>query len=82
MRSMFMTRWNIATEGERAFLRAMAESKAEPVSRAVIAERLGVESTDLSMARSSLIYKGIIESAGRGLLRFTIPGFDAFVLEQ
>ncbi|GGF45065.1 hypothetical protein GCM10010922_20960 [Microbacterium sorbitolivorans] len=82
MRSMFLTRWNIATTSERAFLRAMAEAEGEFVSRAAIAERLGVESTDLSMARSSLIYKGIIEPAGRGQLRFTIPGFDAFVLDQ
>ncbi|MDT2006712.1 hypothetical protein FXW78_22705 [Rhodococcus opacus] len=31
------------------------------------------------MARQSLIDKGLVEAAGRGRLRFTMPGFASFV---
>lgn len=82
MGSMFRTRWAVATERERTVLRTMARLSGDVVERAAVAAEMQVESEDLGMVRRSLIQKGIIESAGRGLLRFTIPGFDAFVLEQ
>lgn len=79
MTSMFLARWEVATEYERRLLRAMSESGEEVVARYDIADRMGVNSRELSVARASLISKGIIESAGHGTLRFTIPGFDRFV---
>lgn len=82
MGSMFRTRWAVATERERTVLRTMARLPGDVVERAAIAVEMQVDSEDLGMVRRSLIQKGIIEPAGRGLLRFTIPGFDAFVLEQ
>lgn len=82
MGSMFRTRWAVATERERTVLRTMARLPGDVVERAAIAAEMQVDSEDLGMVRRSLIQKGIIEPAGRGLLRFTIPGFDAFVLEQ
>ncbi|HLT66223.1 MAG TPA: ATP-binding protein [Microbacterium sp.] len=82
MGSMFRTRWEVATDHERSVLRAMADIDGERVERGELAARLGVASDDLGMVRRSLIQKGIIEPAGRGLLRFTIPGFDDFVREQ
>lgn len=82
MGSMFRTRWAVATERERTVLRTMARLPGDIVERASIAAAMQVDSEDLGMVRRSLIQKGIIEPAGRGMLRFTIPGFDAFVLEQ
>ena len=38
-----------------------------------------MSSNDLSEPRRSLLDKGLVESADRGTLRFTVPGFAAFV---
>ena len=80
--SLFDARWSVATETERAFLVAMAGLDGPIVRRGAIAEALGVSTEALGMVRRNLINKGIVEDAGRGLLRFTIPGFDRFVLAQ
>ena len=44
-----------------------------------ISTALGVQAWQWSMARQLLIDKGVIEPVGRGRLRFTMPGFAAFV---
>lgn len=80
--SLFAARWTVATDSERAFLRAMASLPGPIVRRGAIAERLGVPTEALGMARRNLLNKGIVEEAGHGLLRFTAPGFDEFVLAQ
>ncbi|GAA1971250.1 ATP-binding protein [Nocardioides panacihumi] len=80
--SIFEARWAVATGSERAFLHAMAEVGGPVVRRREIAERLSTTTEALSMVRRNLIVKGIIEEAGYGRLRFTIPGFEEFVLGQ
>lgn len=80
--TMFHTRWDVASPAERAFLRAMAEVDEPVVHRRDLADRLGVTSDELSVPRRSLITKGIIEAAGHGKMRFTIPGFGAFVRDR
>lgn len=80
--SIFEARWAVATGSERSFLRAMAEVGSPVVRRGEIAERLQTSTEALSMVRRNLITKGIIEEAGYGRLRFTIPGFETFVLDQ
>jgi hypothetical protein len=80
--SLFDARWSVATDAERAFLIAMAGLDGPIVRRGAIAEALGVPTEALGMVRRNLINKGIVEDAGRGLLRFTVPGFDGFVLAQ
>lgn len=80
--SLFDARWSVATEAERSFLVAMAGLDGPIVRRGAIAEALGVPTEALGMVRRNLINKGIVEDAGRGLLRFTVPGFDRFVLAQ
>jgi hypothetical protein len=77
--SMFDARWSVTTPAERAFLRAMAGLGDDEIRRRAIAEALGVATTALSIPRQNLINKGVIEDAGRGLLRFTVPGFAAYV---
>lgn len=79
MAGMFRARWSRATVAERRILSVMAELGGETIRRADAAERLGVHSNDLSVARRGLIDKGIVEPAGRGALRFTTPGFAEFV---
>jgi hypothetical protein len=77
--SLFDARWSVATEAERAFLVAMAGLEGPIVRRGAIAESLGVPTEALGMARRNLINKGVVEDAGHGLLRFTVPGFAAYV---
>ena len=80
--TMFRARWSKAAAGERRLLVALAEltdDRETPVRRAAIAERMGVSSNDLSVPRRSLLDKGLVESGDRGTLRFTVPGFAAFV---
>lgn len=80
--TMFRARWAKASPGERRLLTAMAalSGPAEaPVRRGEVAEKMAVSSNDLSVPRRSLLDKGLIEVAARGTLRFTVPGFAAFV---
>jgi hypothetical protein len=79
--TMFRARWAKASPGEQRLLTAMAGAGAgdKPVSRAVLAAHLRVLSSDLSVPRRRLIDKGLVERAGRGHLRFTTPGFAAFI---
>jgi hypothetical protein len=83
--TMFRARWAKASAGERQLLVALAELTDEhesPVRRAAIATRMGVSSNDLSEPRRSLLDKGLVEAAERGTLRFTVPGFAAFVRDE
>jgi len=84
LQGLFRARWNKSTEAEQKFMTAMAAAAAGagPAERGVIAALLGRESRAVSMARASLIDKGFIAPTGRGLLEFTIPGFEIFVRRQ
>lgn len=77
--AMFRARWGTATPMEREFIAAMANHPDERVPRADIASIMGRTTAAISVVRNRLIDRGIIEPAGHGLLRFTIPGFDAYV---
>jgi hypothetical protein len=77
--AMFRARWGKASPGEQRLLAAMARLGNGPVRRADLAAELGVNSDELSVQRRRLIDKGLIETAGYGRLRFTTPGFAAFV---
>lgn len=78
---MFRGRWAKATPVEKAVIVAIAETAdADGVATTgAISALLGVQARQWSMARQSLVDKGMIEAAGRGLLRFTMPGFAAYV---
>lgn len=79
---MYEARWQAASPAERKFLVAMAEAGESVVARGDVASAMGVPSEHLSVPRDRLIDKGIIEQAGRGLLRFTLPGFGDYVAAQ
>ena len=86
LETMFRARWAKAAPGERRVLVAMAGlmeaadgGADDAVRRGEVAGVMGVSTNDLSVARRSLLDKGLIEVAARGMLRFTVPGFAAFV---
>ncbi|WP_018118422.1 hypothetical protein [Corynebacterium mastitidis] len=47
--------------------------------RGHIAQELGIRTTDLSMARRSLMDKGLVDAPQHGFFEFTAPGFAEFV---
>ncbi|MDR1189266.1 MAG: ATP-binding protein [Bifidobacteriaceae bacterium] len=61
------------SEADRRFLIAMAHQGAEPVRIASIMAGLGATRDHVNKYRSRLIAAEVVEPAGRGLLRFTIP---------
>lgn len=77
--SMFRSRWVQVTPAEAKVLTAMSRLGDAAASRREIATQMGVDTTAISMARRSLMDKGLIESAGHGKLRFTAPGFADFI---
>ncbi|WP_028924376.1 ATP-binding protein [Pseudonocardia acaciae] len=81
----FGSRYERATPGEREYLRAMAElvsGRDEPVGTANVAEHLARKPSSLSPARDSLLKKGLVFSAQRGHIAFTVPHFGRYLLAQ
>src|SRR2546429_4767756 len=79
----FGSRYERATPAEREYLRAMAEmtaGKDEGAGTPDIAVYLGRKPSSLSPARDNLIKKGLIYSAERGRIAFTVPHFGRFLL--
>ncbi|MGH3621008.1 MAG: AAA family ATPase [Sciscionella sp.] len=79
----FGSRYERATPAEREYLRAMAElteGKDVPTGTADLAGYLGRKPSSLSPARDSLIKKGLVYSAERGQIAFTVPHFGHFLL--
>jgi hypothetical protein len=50
-----------------------------PVSTAEVAHRLGRRPQSLSPSRDGLIKKGLVYAEERGVVRFTVPHFGAFL---
>jgi hypothetical protein len=63
-------------------MHAMASIGDDPVPTADVAEVLERKPSSLSPARDSLIKKGLIYSAERGLIAFTVPHFGKFLRAQ
>ena len=53
-----------------------------PVGTAEVADSLGRKPSSLSPARDSLLKKGLVYSAERGLVAFTVPHFGQFLRTQ
>ncbi|WP_193614316.1 AAA family ATPase [Nocardioides lijunqiniae] len=82
MATLFRSRVAKATGPQRRFLAAMADLGDGPVARADLAARLETSTTSISQVRQELIDRGLIEPAGYGELRFTIPGFAGFLRRE
>jgi len=67
------------TEAQRAFVDAMARGVSDAVRLKDIAEQVEKSASWASKYRSSLISAQVIVPAGRGLVRFAIPGFGEYV---
>ncbi len=78
----FGSRYERATPAERDYMHAMAQLGDDPVPTAEVAEALGRKPSSLSPARDSLIKKGLIYSAERGVIGFTVPHFGRFLRAQ
>jgi hypothetical protein len=93
----FGSRYERATPGEREYLRAMADAasaassgsaptsddpEAESVPTAEVATLLGRKPQSLSPARDALLKKGLIFSAERGRIAFTVPHFGRYLREN
>lgn len=77
--SFFRVRFDRLTQGEKRYLRAMAELGHGPHRSGDIAEALGCEVTSLGPTRAGLINKGMIYSPSHGDTAFTVPLFDEFM---
>jgi hypothetical protein len=81
----FGSRFERATPAEREYLRAMAElteGRDEPVNTSSVADHLARKASSLSPARDSLLKKGLVFSAQRGQIAFTVPHFGRYLLTQ
>ena len=78
----FGSRYERATPAERDYMRAMATLGDGPVGTAEVADSLGRKPSSLSPARDSLLKKGLVYSAERGLVAFTVPHFGQFLRSQ
>jgi hypothetical protein len=81
----FGSRYERATPAEREYLQAMAEltqGRDEPAGTADVAVFLGRKPSSLSPARDSLMKKGLVFSAERGQIAFTVPHFGHYLLQR
>ncbi|WIX80828.1 ATP-binding protein [Amycolatopsis carbonis] len=79
----FGSRYERATPAEREYLLAMAEltqGRDEAAGTADVAVYLGRKPSSLSPARDSLMKKGLVYSAERGQIAFTVPHFGHYLL--
>ena len=65
-------------------MRAMADLSGDdgPIATSKIAAELGRKPASLSPARDGLIKKGLIYSAERGFIGFTVPHFGRYLRSQ
>jgi hypothetical protein len=78
----FGSRYERATPAERDYMRAMAALGDGPVATSAVADSLERKASSLSPARDSLLKKGLVYSAERGLVAFTVPHFGQFLRTQ
>jgi hypothetical protein len=81
----FGSRYDRATPAEREYMHAMAElggPAGAPVATSEVAAGLGRRPASLSPARDSLIKKGLVYSAERGQIAFTVPHFGRYLLSH
>ncbi|MCF6506795.1 ATP-binding protein [Blastococcus sp. MG754426] len=81
----FGSRYDRATPAEREYMHAMAElggPGGAAVATSEVAVSLGRKPASLSPARDSLIKKGLVYSAERGQIAFTVPHFGRYLLRH
>lgn len=76
----FRVRIGKTNDSERAYLRAMAELGRGPVNSADVAKILGKTTNALGPTRDALIRWAMCFSPRRGLIEFTVPLFDEYMI--
>ena len=78
---MFRGRWQKTTTAEKTVLLAIAATTGNTGTARTtdVSKVLDVDTRAWSMARQSLIDKGLVEPAGYGRIRFTMPGFGDYL---
>lgn len=77
--SFFGFRFDRLTQGEKRYLRALADLGPGSHRSRDIAERLGRKVNTTAPMRSFLITKGVLYSSARGDTSFTVPLFDQYL---
>ena len=72
--------WSELSEKDRVLAKGIAEAETGTVRE--IAERAGFSQQEFSPYRKRLIRKGIVDTSERGKLRFSLPLFDEYVMDQ
>ena len=72
--------WSELSHKDRQVLYALANSDEGNVSD--VKTELGISSNELSPYRDRLIKRGIVNGDERGILRFTLPYFKEYVLNN
>lgn len=81
-RSFFRVRFDRTTPAERDYMLALAELGDGPQRTAEVAGRAQKNPRSLGPVRDSLIKKGMIYAPEHGMIAFTVPLFDEFMLRQ
>lgn len=75
----FRVRIDRTSDGERAYMSAMASLGEGPYESGSVAEAMGKTTTQVGPVRDALIKRGLCYSPRYGLIDFTVPMFDEFV---
>ena len=67
---------------QRLFIEAMAADEGKPTRMADVIERCDRTQSWASKYRASLIRERVIEAAGYGLVRFTVPMLDEYICDR
>lgn len=78
----FRVRLDRLTPQEISFVEAMAQRGPGPYGISEIAEAMGKTTSQISPLRARIAKKGMIYSPRHGLVAFTVPLFDEFLLRQ
>lgn len=81
---LYRSRWERATQAQKDLMRALAVVGGDgPAAIADLTRQLNRRrASDLSVARTELIRKGLAYAPERGFLAFTVPGMHDFVVRQ
>lgn len=80
--SFFELRSARLSRREHEYVEAMAQLPRGERATGEIARILGRQPEAVSKFRNALIRKGVIHEAERGLVEFTVPGHDVYILRQ
>lgn len=78
----FPSRWIRATDRERRYLTALAETGLEQPPTGQVAALMGSTANGVSDVRNSAMKKGLIWAPEHGRIAFTVPGMSEFIRRQ